>query len=147
MVVEVLKILKDFGNQRDYLVFLEQTRWGDKRSCPYCNSVGVKKEKQTTRRNYRWRCLACRKPYSVLVNTVFHRSVLPMKAWFDIIYFMFSSKKRLGCRAISKLTGIPHNTVWIVQKRIRAEMRSEKPGLLKKIIGWTGKDYNIFIED
>ncbi len=144
MTIDVLEILKDFGTQKDYLCFLEQARWGDKRRCPTCTSGNVKRKKSYGNRQGMWICVPCNICYSVTAGTIFHGTRLPLKSWFDIIYFMFSSNKRLGCRAISNLTGVPFYTVWTIQKRVRKEMQDEKSGLLKKIISWRDKEYNIF---
>ena len=146
MALNILKMMKDFGTQRDYICFLEQTRWGDKRNCPTCTSDNVRRKKGYGNRQGAWVCIPCNIIYSVTAGTIFHGTHLPLKSWFDIIYFMFSSEVRLGCRAISKLTGIRFYTVWTIQKKIRAQILSEKPGLLKKIIGWVDNEYNIFWE-
>lgn len=139
----MLETLRKLNNQVDCLAFLETIRWGKKRVCSYCKSERVRKIKPRQNRQYLWKCSPCDKTYTVTVGTVFHGARLPLGSWFNIIYFMFSSNNRVGCRKIADLTGVGSNTVWAIQTKIRTAMNSKKPGLLKKIIKQIDKDYNI----
>lgn len=132
----MLKLLKNFDTQEEYIHFLEDLRWGDKRTCPYCGSYGVG---ETKNHQVRWglyiRCSTCYHRYSVTEGTIFHKSRLKLKAWFEILYYTYGIV-RLGSYEISRRTGIPQGTVWKIQNRMMWVLweNGSKADLLKKIL-------------
>src|SRR5882672_91298 len=98
----IISIYKKYPTKESCIAHLEQVRWKDKPSCPYCKSekVGTHKEKHKVR----WQCSSCKRSFSVTVGTIFHNSHIDLQRWFLLISLMFSAKKGLSsCQAARDL--------------------------------------------
>src|SRR4051794_4292992 len=76
--------------------FLEQQRWGAQPACPRCWNLEVYQMKgRDGQRNkdYRWRCRACEKFFTVRTDTPFEETRLPLRVWVYAIWKACSSKK------------------------------------------------------
>src|SRR5256885_10661567 len=94
--------------------FLEELRWGERIVCPHCGSVRqpyflkpkakegrkTRTGKVTERRV--WKCADCRKQFSVLTNTIFHGSKIPVRTWLFVIVEMCASKNGVAAREIQR---------------------------------------------
>jgi transposase-like protein len=116
----IISIYKKYPTKESCIAHLEQVRWKDKPSCPYCKSekVGTHKEKHKVR----WQCSSCKRSFSVTVGTIFHNSHIDLQRWFLLISLMFSAKKGLSsCQAARDLE-MRRPTVWSMMHRIRKAM-------------------------
>lgn len=91
----------------EYVSLLENIRWGEKAVCPYCGSSYSRKLKGEAR----YQCNDCFTSYSVTVKTLFHRTRIPLKKWFFIIYLLLVKKEEATIRELSKELELNKNTV------------------------------------
>lgn len=122
---------------------LEAQRWPDGPVCPHC---GAADEHVTAIRGQRSRpskahpdgvvrkglhqCNACRKQFTVTVNTVFERSKVPLNKWLLATYLMTSSKKGISAHQLHRTLGVTYKTAWFMFHRIREAMADETGGPL-----------------
>jgi len=131
--MNIFKLLKKYGNQQQCLELLENTRWGDKPVCVYCESHSVRRKIEENRQS-RWQCNKCRKAYSVTVGTIFHHTHLELPYWFAILTLMLNAKKSLSSYQISRDIGVGQGTVLKIQHKIRKAMSEDQGELLKGIV-------------
>ncbi|HUY30381.1 MAG TPA: IS1595 family transposase [Acidimicrobiales bacterium] len=126
--------------------FLEELRWKGRPVCPHCGSInqhyflkprdGVRKTNRgTTTQRRLWKCRDCRKPFSVITNTVMHGTHVPIRTWIFLFYELCSNKNGLAAREVERKYGLSPKTAWFVLHRIREAMKREPlAGLLSGTI-------------
>lgn len=94
-------IAKKFSDEAAAWEYLEEMRWPNGPACPRCDCErayffkprdGARKT-STGKVSYRrlWKCAECRKPFSVLVGTIFERSQVPLSKWLMALFMMSAS--------------------------------------------------------
>ncbi len=108
---------------------LEKLRWPDGPVCPHCGSVGnaAKLNGESTRAGVH-KCRDCRKPFSVTVGTLFHRSHIPLSKWLMAFHLMSSSKKGMSAHQMHRMLGVTYKTAWFLEHRVREAMKDGNPG-------------------
>lgn len=131
MAVSIFKAphYQDPDKAREYL---EGLLWPNGPVCPHCGVEGghyALKGKAT--RPGVWKCHDCRKQFTVTVNTVFHRSHIPLNVWLQAVYLMNASKKGISSHQLHRMLGITYRTAWFMTHRIREAMDERfNPGKL-----------------
>lgn len=77
---------------------LEEIIWDNSPVCPYCRSGSSTRLKNT----YRYHCNQCNTSYSVTVNTVFHKTKIPLQKWFYIIYLKEKNELKTSVRILGE---------------------------------------------
>ena len=97
--------IRYFADADVSLAFVVQLRWPSGVTCPHCKAE--KPSFLTTRRI--WKCLACRKQFSVKVGTIFEDSHIPLDKWLAAIWMIANCKNGVSSyeigREIGKLNG------------------------------------------
>jgi transposase-like protein len=117
----IQEIYKNFPTQKDCLYHLENIRWGDTPACPNCGSTNVTQFKS----ELRWHCNDENKSFSVLKDTIFEGTRLPLQKWFYAVHLMLSAKKGLSGMQLSRNLGVTWNTAWFTSMRIRCAMADQ----------------------
>lgn len=127
--MNIITIFEKYPTQESCIKHIEQVRWGNKPSCPYCKS-----HRQTPFKNCnRYHCNNCNTSFSVTVQTIFHRTHLPLQKWFVAISLIVNAKKGISSRQLARDINVNHKTAWSMQMRIRKAM-TEYGDLLKGIV-------------
>lgn len=113
----------------EYLIYLEQIRWGGKPCCPYCGSLRAAAYKHERR----YRCNNCFTSYSVTVGTLFHRTHVDLQIWFQAIRLILNTSGSISIRQLAKELGINKNTASHMRTRIYKAMQ-EEPQLLQNLM-------------
>ena len=85
---------------------LEMFRWNGQPACPYCKSVNV----TSIEKEARYHCNTCYTSFSVTVNSIFHRTHLPLQKWFLAIWLLWEYEKDYSVRELGDLLNINKNT-------------------------------------
>lgn len=110
---------------------LEKVLWGENPVCPFCGNTHAYALHGETTRNGLYECASCGKPFTVTVNTIMHRSHLPIKTWLMAFYFVCSSKKGVSALQLQKMLGLgSYRTAWLLVHKIRKAME-ESPDFCK----------------
>lgn len=129
--MNIVKIYETFPTEKDCLSYLEQIRWNNKPTCPYCkspNSTPLSKEN-------RHHCNNCNTSYKVTVGTIFHHTHLPLQKWFLAITIILNAKKGISARQLSRDLQINKDTAWRISMKIRDAMtQREQRELLTGIV-------------
>lgn len=154
----VLKLADSIQTEADAYRFLEELRWenGQPEACPLCGAVGrfyfLAPKDGTTGRKTRtgantqrrvWKCATCRKQFSVLTNTVFQGTKVPIRKWVLVMFDLCASKNSISAWEVSRRYEVTNETAWHMLHRLREAMKMEPvAGLLSGTVAsdetWIG---------
>jgi transposase-like protein len=115
-----------FHDEEAAFEHLEGVLWPVAPICPHCGSVNTKHyDLRKTRVGLRKCCeKACRKQFTVRVNTVFESAHIPLHKTLQAVYLMCASKKGVSAHQIHRTLGVTYKTAWFLCHRIREALRS-----------------------
>lgn len=100
---------------RDHLATL---RWPDGFRCPHCTAKGSWPSHGGLNR-----CRGCRRDVSVTAGTIFHRSHIPLRAWFRIAWWMTNQKSGISALGLQRMLGMgSYETAWLSLQKLRRAM-------------------------
>ena len=122
--MNIIKIFEKFPTQESCIQHLEEIRWKDTPTCPYCKST------KTAQFGDRHRCYNCITSFSVTVGTIFHKTKIPLQKWFLAISLILNAKKSLSALQLSRDIQVNRNTAWRVAMQIRKAIREREQGTM-----------------
>lgn len=120
--MKITTIAKKYGTQAKCLSYMEKLRWGKTVKCPYC---GSEKNKRYKNQKNRHKCYDCKRSFSVLIDTIFEDTRLPLPDWFMIIGLMLNSKSGIASKEIQRNLGVTYKTAFYTSMRVRCGMLVE----------------------
>ena len=99
----------------------EHLRWGELTICPYCTSTSTSALPMENRHH----CNVCNTSFSVTVQTIFHRTRLPLRKWFIAISMILNSNSDPSARELAKHINVNKNTAMRMIKKIRQGMHEK----------------------
>ena len=112
------KLSTKYNTKEKCITQLELVRWGGKPCCVFCESPKLIKRKNSIK----WHCNNCNKDFTVLHDTVFESSKMPLPKWFQLIFLMLNAKKGISAMQIHRDIGVTYKTAWYSAMRIRCAM-------------------------
>jgi transposase-like protein len=123
-------------NEGDAYQLLEGLRWPDGPVCPHCgnrkayflnpeNGRSRKTNKGSLSQRRVWKCAKCRKQFSVLTDTIFHGTKVPIRTWLRVMVQMCSAKNGISAREIERMHGVTPETAWFMLHRLREAMKRD----------------------
>lgn len=131
--MNLMTVMERFPDDESCIAHLEKIRWGDKPTCPYCESENVARKKEKDKIG-RWNCHLCKSSFNVLAKTMFQGTHIPLQKWFVGIALVVNAKKSLSSSQLGRDLGLNQRSAWYMMHRIRAEMARKSPTLLQGII-------------
>lgn len=135
----IIKLAERLQCEADAYLMLEELRWGGAPdACPKCGVLGkcyflAPKDGSTGRKTRTgansqrrvWKCGACRKQFSVLVDTIFHGTKISLRTWLFVIFEFCASKNSLSAWEVSRKYSITNESAWHMIHRIREATKRE----------------------
>ena len=114
--------------------YLERIRWPNGVVCPHCGDTeSSRKLEGTAHRKGLYKCYSCRRQYTVTVNTVMHKSKIPLRKWAMAFHLICASKKGVSALQLQRVLSLgSYRTAWHMAHRIRMAMRAEPLASLLK---------------
>lgn len=136
MNTNITKLAEYFASEEKSYDLVESLRWPDNPVCPHCGVIDKHYRIKISRQKRRvWKCVACRKPFSVMIGTIFEDSHIPLNKWLAAMYLMCSSKKSISANQLHRSLGITYKSAWFLCHRIRYAMAREPlKSMLKGIV-------------
>jgi transposase-like protein len=112
-------------NDEAALAYLEVVLWPNGPVCPHCGATDriYSLKGKTTRLGLR-KCGHCRKPFTVMVGTLFERSHVPLHKWVQAFYLLCCSKKGISSHQLHRMLGVSYKAAWFMSHRIREAMKT-----------------------
>ncbi len=109
---------------------LKRLRWPNGIECPRCKSTTV--SNISTQKKFE--CVGCEYQFSVLSNTIFHDTHLPLSTWFLATLLVCEAKKGMSALQLKRTLWGQHKgsykTAWYLCHRIRHAMKQVDQPLL-----------------
>lgn len=110
--------MRVYSNEEACLEAVFNARWPNGFVCPKCgHNDGIRLPKRRT-----IQCCSCRRQTSITGGTVFHKSKVPLRSWFWLIFLMTQDKGGVSTMRAAKLLGMHYTTVWNLMHKLRIAM-------------------------
>jgi transposase-like protein len=117
-LLEAVKYFADPGTAHSFVTSL---RWPDGSvCCPRCD--GQRLSYLAGRRV--WKCLGCKKQFSVKVGTIFEDSPLSLSKWLPAMWMLVNCKNGISSYELARALGVTQKTAWFMLHRIRTAMQN-----------------------
>ena len=118
-------------DERAATEFMERWRWNGCPCCPHCGDTSVRQmmsaDLQTRNRRFLWRCMGCRRQFTVRVGTVLEDSRIPLRHWVWAFWAASASKKGISSKQVQRQTGLSYKSALFLTHRIRLAMTPKDP--------------------
>ena len=111
----LLDFFEQYPNEESSVNYFESLRWANGIECPFCQSKRI----SNCNVPMPYRCMDCRKHFSVRTGTVLSESKLPLQKWLLAIYILTNSSKGISSIQLGKLLNCTQKTAWFLAHRIR----------------------------
>lgn len=115
-----------FSTDQQCRALLKKLRWPCGVECLRCKSKRVF-EVPTQKK---FECVECGYQFSVLTQTVFHDTHLPIETWFMAVLLLCEARKGMSANQVKRTLGVSYKTAWYLCHRIRAAMRETNRTML-----------------
>lgn len=75
----------------------------------------------------RIRCLKCHQTFSILHDTIFYKSQIPLTSWFYLIFRWINTKHGIPSTDVAKELGVTLKTAWKMGHKIRSAIAKQEP--------------------
>jgi transposase-like protein len=128
--LNLVTLAQQYSDEDKARALLESLRWPNGPICPHCKHNEVykltpKPISKTPGRKGLYCCAACRKQFTVLVNTVFSDSHISISKWLMALFILCSSKKSISAHQLHRMLGVTYKTAWFMAHRIRFAMGTD----------------------
>ena len=117
-----------FKDEETCRTYFEAIRFAKGEFCSHCGHTKIYKFK-----DQRYRCAKCKKDFTIKTGTIFGRSKVPLQKWFVAMYLLSVNKKGISSVQLAKEVGVPQNTAWFMDHRIRESMKKNNGQLFGTI--------------
>lgn len=111
-------LARDFNTQQKCIEYLEELRWGDEVVSPFTGQSNVTRRKGSNR----FHDNGTNRDFTVLYDTIFEDTRLPLPTWFQLIWIMGNAKKGISSAQLARTLGIGYPTAWYASMRLRCAM-------------------------
>lgn len=121
--------IRHFSDDLTCIKFLADMRWENGVAiCPRCQCDRT--SFLTTRKL--WKCLGCKKQFSIKVGTIFQDSAIKLDKWLAAMWMLATCKNGISSYEVHRAIGITQRSAWFVMHRLRTAMAS---GTFEKLGG------------
>src|SRR6185437_4155192 len=107
-----------FGNDEDCREYLRELRWPDGFRCSRCGG-----RESSPVRGSLLRCRNCRHQASVTAGTVFQDTRIPLRLWFQAMWWVTTQKNGASALGLQRILGLNrYETAWTILHRLRRAM-------------------------
>ena len=118
------EFINRFGTREQCENYLYRSKWANGFICKKCASktaVSYNKGKHAV-----YQCSKCHTQTSLLVDTIFERTHLPLTIWFLAIYLIAQAKTGISSLDLHRKLGVNHKTAWLIHHKLMHSMREEE---------------------
>jgi transposase-like protein len=113
-------LIKHFADDGVAFDYMKRVRWPDGNvTCSHCGSA--RHSFLTTRKI--WKCLDCRKQFTIRLGTIFEDSPIKFATWIAATWLIANAKNGISSYEIARGLGVCQKTGWFMLQRIRLAMQ------------------------
>lgn len=119
--------LEQYGTEAACARALRRARWPKGLVCPRC--AGRRYSRCANRHGERlWQCSACRHQTSLISDTLFASTKLPLTRWFLALYLLTQSKTNVAALELMRHLGVCYRTAWRLKHKVMQAMTEREAG-------------------
>jgi len=123
--------IRYYSDEQTCIDVVATMRWPDgKPVCPKCGAQEIERKHYWLATQKRWKCFACRKQFSVKVDSVFEDSPLSLDIWLIAMWMLVNCKNGVSSYEIARQTGISQKAAWHLMHRIRYALRMDDESMM-----------------
>src|SRR5580704_19592722 len=108
--------IRHYSNPQTCIDEVASVKWANgKAVCPRCES----KRNSFLKTRLMWKCLDCKKQFSVKVGTIFEDSAVPLDKWLCAMWMLANCKNGVSSYEIARALEVTQKTAWFMLHRIR----------------------------
>ena len=130
--MKLTTFLRKFDTDEACRAHMESVRWPEGPICPRCGTIDQATPVST--RPGLYRCLACRKQFTVTVGTAMEGTHLPLRLWYIAMFMILNTAKPISAMSLHHHLGVQYRTCWHLLHRLRAMLESGEKLPLSGII-------------
>jgi len=120
--VDFSEFSKIYPDRETCFKFLSELKWTEAYSCKKCSNTNYLHGQLP----YSRRCTKCRYEESVIANTIFQNSRIPINKAFYMLFLVYSTKGKISSHKLSEILGIRQSTCWSYSSRMKKLMEERK---------------------
>ena len=117
----LLEAVRYFTDKDAALAFVVALRWPDGVTCPDCDHKEV--SFLSTRRI--WKCLSCKRQFSVKRGSIFEDSPIGLEKWLPALWLIVNCKNGISSYELARDLKVTQKTAWFMLHRIRLAMQAK----------------------
>lgn len=123
--VDFTEFSKVYPDKESCFKFLAELKWNEGYTCKKCkNNEYIKGNALYSRR-----CTKCSYDESVMIDTIFQNTRLPITKSFYIVFLMYATKGKISSHKLSEILDVRQNTCWIYTSKIKKLIELRKKDL------------------
>jgi transposase-like protein len=115
----LLDLFTHYGTEKQCINALFKWKWPSGFICSECGSKSYCALK--SRKTYQ--CNHCHHQTSVIANTIFEYTKLPLTVWFLSVHLITQAKTGISALALKRQIGVSYNTAWRIKQKIMQVMK------------------------
>lgn len=116
--LSLLDFLKEYGSEEQCQNALFEWRWPNGFECPNCGH----KHHCILSKRHLYQCNHCRRQTSLISNTIFESTKLPLMIWFLAMYLLTQNKTGISALNLHRQLGISYNAAWRMKQKLMQVM-------------------------
>ena len=130
----LVEAVRYFADEARCFEFVKNLRWADGVvTCPRCDHT----ETSFISTRKIWKCMACKRQFSLKVGTIFEHSLIGFDKWLPAIWLISNAKNGISSHELGCSLSVTQKTAWFMNHRIRLAMAS---GTFRKLSGTVETD-------
>ncbi len=122
----LLEATRYFADEQRCIDTIASLRWPDgKPICPKCGAEENERKHYWFATQKRWKCYACRKQFSVKVNSIFEDSAISLDKWLVALWMLCNCKNGISRLRIARDLKLTQKSAWFVLQRLRSILPTE----------------------
>lgn len=115
--ISTFELFELFPDEEAARAYIEARRWPNGVVCGHqdCGCFG----RITKRKGGYYRCLDCKRDFTVRTGTIYERSHIPLHKWMFAMYLLMTSRKGISSMQLAKEIGITQKSAWFMLGRLR----------------------------
>jgi hypothetical protein len=120
----MLEFFGQYGTQVQCEEVLRGWRWPEGYACPKCKGSAHSEHRRGGLLYLQ--CCSCRYQCSMLVDTIFESTKLPLPKWFLAMQFITQAKNGVAALELMRHLGVSYPTAWLMKHKIMEVMRQRE---------------------
>jgi transposase-like protein len=122
----LLEATRYFADEKRCIDTVASLRWPNGTPiCPKCGIAEGERKHYWLDAQKRWKCYACRKQFSVKVNSIFEDSAVSLDKWLIALWMLCNCKNGISSYEIARDLKLTQKSAWFILQRLRTVLQTQ----------------------